>query len=139
MPAVGGLTALEAAWSFVLRRELGANLKGLALAAALRTQTYAGLVSRIGEAEARSRVSNELASALVKYQYRWNQNLAYVYAKHFTADELVSLTAQGNESPYANKLKEQRSVVGADLRAASEPIVTELVTEVMNKAWAKGN
>ena len=136
-PAFAAPTSQEAALEFVRKQRVGANLSGIALATATRTQTYSMLTSKLGADQARALVQSELAALLPQYQPVWDKNLATAYAKHFSAEELQSLAADGRTSKFAGKVSERQSVVGSDVRATSEPVLKSLVTEAMKSAFEK--
>ena len=109
----------------------------MAMAVATRTQTYLMLVSKMGPGEARNVVQREVNALVPRFQDTWNHNLATAYAKQFSSEELQSLAADGRNSKYAPKLAERQSLVGTDMRAASESVLTELVTEAMKNAFTR--
>lgn len=125
---------LEVALDFVTRHGVGRNLPNIALAAATRTQTFATLTSTLGTDNARRVMRREIEALVPSFQTRWNENLAATYAKHFTTEELASLAAEGKHSKYTSTLAARRAEVGASMRATSEVIITELVTEAMKNA-----
>ncbi|MYM37742.1 hypothetical protein [Duganella qianjiadongensis] len=127
----------QAAVELVQRQHLGNNLKMLGLATAQKTQTFAMMGSRLGQAEAQVLVSKELDAYLGQYQGPWNANLAKIYARHFTAEELTSLVNQGNASPFIAKLMEKQSIIGREMQQLSTPILTDYVSAAMNSAFAK--
>lgn len=127
----------EPALVFVTNHKLGGKLSGMALAAATRTQTFTTLSARVGSDEAQTLVSRELAKSLPKYQPRWDQQLAVAYAKHFSADELRSLAIEGQASKHLGKLAERQNAVGADMRAAAQQVLVELVSEVLSRSAAQ--
>lgn len=127
----------EAATGFVQQRHLGSNLKTLALAVAQRTQTFAMLASELGTEEAKSLVSDELDAQAHQYAPQWNANLAQVYAHHFSAEELRSLTVDGRNSRYAAKLEEKQNAIGADMQRLSTPILTAYVSAAMHTVFSR--
>lgn len=127
-------TNIDAARDFVTRHGVGRNLPDIAMAAAARTQTFATLTSTLGTGHARRVVRREIDALVPNFQTRWNENLAASYAKHFSTEELASLASEGKHSKYTPTLAARRAEVGASMRATSEVIVTELVTEAMKNA-----
>lgn len=127
----------QAASEFVQRQHLGGNLKMLAIATAQKTQTFAMMAARLGQAEAQLMVSKELDAYAFQYQGLWNANLAKIYARHFTAEELASLLTQGKTSPFVGKLVEQQRIIGSEMQQLSTPLLTDYVSAAMNSAFAK--
>ncbi|RJG04732.1 hypothetical protein D3870_00700 [Noviherbaspirillum cavernae] len=135
--ALAAPSAQEAALEFVSRQRLGDNLSNMSFATATRTQTFAMLVSKLGADGAKASLSKELQASLPRFQARWNKNLANAYAKNFSVEELTSLAADGRASKYAEKVAERQTAVGAEMRAASEAVLSEYVTEALGNAFAK--
>ena len=131
VPAGTQDNAEDAALNFVTTHRIGSNLPQMALAVASRTQTFQILSSKLGVPEARNRIRQQIDVAAPKYQERWDRNLAAAYAKHFTAKELNSLNSEGPRSQYAGKLASMQKVVGDDMRAASAPMLTEMLGSVL--------
>jgi hypothetical protein len=129
--------APDPALVFVTNHQLGGKLSGIALAAATRTQTFTTLSARVGNDQAQTLVSRELARSLPKYQSRWDQQLAIAYAKHFSSDELRSLALEGQASKHLGKLAERQNAVGTDMRAAAQQVLVELVSEVLSRSSAQ--
>ena len=67
------------------RLGLGKNLPILASQAAFRTQTYAIVVSQLGESRARALLVQHVQKAVPRYQDQWDQNLAAAYLERLTA------------------------------------------------------
>ena len=118
----------------VQRFKMGAGLESLANQAAGATTTFATLAQQHGAAEARHLVAGEIARLVPAYQARWDRNLATIYAKHFTPDELRSLATQGTGSPDAAKFRSAQATVAADMQAVSSPLLQQLVAEALHNA-----
>ncbi|MYN43532.1 hypothetical protein GTP23_00440 [Pseudoduganella sp. FT93W] len=136
-PVAMAISTESAATELIQRQHVGRNLKTLATAVAQRTQTFAMMASKLGMPATQSLVAKELDAYAGKFQDQWNANLATIYARHFSAEELVSLTAQGSNSPYAPKLAAKQNVIGAEMQQLSTPILTAYVSAAMNSAFAK--
>lgn len=130
-PSIAEEASESAALDFVTTQRIGNNLAQMAFAVASRTQTFQILSKELGLAEARKRVEQEIAALAPGYQEQWDKNLAATYAKHFSPEELASLTADGPRSQYASKLASMQKVVGDDMRAASQPMLTEMLKVVL--------
>jgi hypothetical protein len=113
---------------------MGNGLESLALEAARRTVTYGALVQKHGSLGAEVLVKAELAKSVQSYQPRWNANLAAIYSRHFSSEELRSLAEQGPRSPYAGKFASTHEVVGVEMRAASTALLEQVVTEALSRA-----
>lgn len=137
LPAKAQDGAQDAALNFVIIHQVGSNLPQMAMAAASRTETFRILGSRLGLPEARKQVVSEIASVAPTYQTRWDKNLAEAYAKHFSAQELTSLTTERAQSQYVSKFASLQRAVGEDMRARSEPMLTEMVSEVLMTVFAR--
>ena len=110
---------------------MGARLESLANQAAGATTTFATLAQQHGAAEAKHLVAGEIARLVPAYQARWDRNLATIYAKHFTADELRSLATQGTRSPHAAKFRSTQAAFAAEMQAVSRPLLQQLVTQAL--------
>jgi hypothetical protein len=124
----------DSAAALVERFKMGAGLESLANQAAGATTTFATLAQQHGAAEAKHLVAGEIARLVPAYQARWDRNLATIYAKHFTPDELRSLATQGTGSPDAAKFRSTQATVAADMQAVSSPLLQQLVTEALHNA-----
>jgi hypothetical protein len=129
--------AETAATEFVQQRQLGRNLKTLAGAVAANTQTYAMLVSKIGAGGAQALVGQELDAYIGQYQGKWDSNLAQIYARHFTPEELRSLASEGRNSRFLNKLVSKQEAIGAEMESQSKPILSSYVSAALNSAFQK--
>lgn len=127
----------SAAAEFIQRQHLGRNLKMLAASAAPRTQTFSMMASNLGQSETQLLVSKELDARADQFQEQWNANLATIYARHFTPEELASLTSEGRNSPYANNLVAKQEVISAEMQQLSTPILTAYLSAAMNGAFAE--
>lgn len=121
----------DIALNFVTTHRVGSNLPQMALAVASRTETFRMLGHRLGLPEAQKQVQDEIAIVAPTYQARWDKNLAAAYARHLSAEELASLNTEGARSPYISKFASLQRAVGEDMRTSSEPMLTEMVAEVL--------
>lgn len=124
----------DAALALVKRFHMGAVLEQSANSVARATVTYGLLVKRYGATEGSRRVMQHIAKALPKYQIQWNQNLASVYCKHFSRDELRSLTMLGKASPYASKFRSLHDQVLTEMQDRARQILGDLVGEALVSA-----
>ncbi|MBV7535290.1 hypothetical protein KW842_05870 [Duganella sp. sic0402] len=137
VPVAKSGPAETAAAEFVQQRQLGRNLKTLAGTVAVNTQTYAILVSKLGAGSAQALVSKELDAYIGQYLGKWDGNLAQIYARHFTAEELRSLASEGRNSRFMNKLASKQEVIGAEMEGQSKPILSSYVSAALNSAFQK--
>jgi len=137
MPFAWATPEQDAAYTFVVRQNVGKTFMPMAWMTVSVTYTYAAIVENLGEEGAKKLISSEFEAALPSYQPQWNRNLANAYAKHMSVEELKSLAAEGQASKYARKLIEKQKVVGDDMRAASEPLLVSFVVGVLDKASRK--
>ncbi|UNK42532.1 hypothetical protein MNO14_00020 [Luteimonas sp. S4-F44] len=110
---------------------MGARLESLANQAAGATTTFATLAQQHGAAKVKQLVAAEISKLIPAYQARWDRNLAMIYAKHFTPEELRSLATQGTRSPHAAKFRSTRAAVAAEMQAVSRPLLQQLVTQAL--------
>ena len=137
MPFAWATPEQDAAYTFVVRQNVGKTFMPMAWMTVSVTYTYAAIVENLGEEGAKKLISSEFEAALPSYKPQWNRNLAKAYAKHMSVEELQSLAAEGQASKYARKLIEKQKVVGDDMRAASEPLLVSFVVGVLDKASRK--
>ena len=133
-PPSAAVPSDDPALALVQRFNMGAGLESLANQVAHATTTFAVIVQKHGPSEAEKLVKTEISKATPSYQSRWNQNLALIYAKHFSPEELRSLATLGTGSPYADKFKSTHATVGAEMRSASSQLLQQLVTEALASA-----
>lgn len=133
-PQSAAIPSSDPALALVERFNMGAGLESLASQVAHSTTTFGVIVQKHGASEAEKLVRTEIAKAIPTYQSRWNQNLAVIYATHFSPEELRSLATLGTSSPYADKFKSTHAAVGAEMRSASSPLLQQLVTEALASA-----
>ncbi|MEO5933987.1 MAG: hypothetical protein ABIQ08_10600 [Duganella sp.] len=134
-PALGGPQG--AASEFVHRQGLGRNLRTLAQAAVNKTNTFAMLASKLGTSEAQLLVSKELDAYALQFESQWNANLAEIYARHLSAEELASLASEGRKSRYIDKLNAKRDVIGTEMQRLSQPILIAYVSAALGSASSK--
>jgi len=130
-PTPAAVPSDNPALTLVQRFNMGAGLETLANQVARTTTTFGVIAKKHGASEASKLVKAEISKALPTYQSRWNQNLALIYSKHFSAAELQSLATLGTSSPYAEKFKSTHAVVGAEMHVSSSHLLKELVTEAL--------
>lgn len=127
-------TPSDPAAALVQRFKMGAGLESMANQVAGTTTTFAMLAQKRGIEGARQLVRDEITKSIPTYQARWDSNLASIYSKHFTAEELRSLSAQGTSSSHIDKFRSTQSAVATEMRAASSPLLQQLVTEALSNA-----
>lgn len=137
LPAKAQDGAQDAALDFIITHQVGSNLPQMAMAAASRTETFRMLGYQWGLPEARKQVEHEIARVAPTYQARWDQNLAVAYARHLSVQELSSLATEGAQSQYISKFVSLQRAVGEDMRTSSEPMLTEMVAEVLVTVYAR--
>ncbi|OZI71229.1 hypothetical protein [Bordetella genomosp. 12] len=122
---------LDAAREMVARQDLGVALLPMGMAAALRTQTYAGLVQHLGAEKAHALLEEELKRAAPTYRAQWEENLAQAYSQFFTAAELQSVADKGDAAPEAAKMQETANQVGAAMMQLSAPLLSQYVADAL--------
>jgi hypothetical protein len=125
------------ALAFVTGFRIGSNLPSFALSAANQTETYRILVSALGAARARQLVEAEVALLVPRYQHRWDLHLAAVYNKHFSTEELLSLTTQGPRSQYTIRLATLQPLIGNEIREASQDLLQEILKHALQQVLMK--
>lgn len=129
--------ASDVALSMVKTLGLGKNLGQMGLRVATTTQTFRMIAQKLGNEKATVLVKEDLENVLPKYQEQWNKNLAQSYAEHFNSIELRSIANEKQSSQYFPKFKSKQSEVGRSMQAKSTAVLTEFVTEAMNKSLAQ--
>lgn len=127
----------SAAVELIRLQHVGRNLKMLAALVAPRTQTFAMMAAKLGRSETELLISKELDAFADQFQGQWDSNLAKIYARHFTLEELVSLTSGGRNSPYFNKIAAKEEAMSVEMRQLSKPILVEYVSAAMYSAFVK--
>jgi hypothetical protein len=126
--------ATDPGLALVHRFKMGAGLESLATQVARTTTTFGAVSKQHGPAGAEQRVQREISKALPSYQDQWDRNLAAIYSRHFSAEELRSLATRGTSSPYAGKFTATQAAVAVEMRATSSPLLQKLVTEALTNA-----
>lgn len=122
------------ALALVRRFNMGGGLESLANQVAHATTEFGVIAQKHGRARADQLIKAAISRALPAYQSRWNQNLALVYSRHFSAEQLRSLAILGTSSPYATKFKSTQDAVSAEMRDLSSQLLQQLVTEALANA-----
>jgi hypothetical protein len=135
-PALASETS-DAAFSMVKTLGLGNNLGQMGLRVAETTQTFRIIAQKVGNEKAMVLVKENLENVLPKYQEKWNNNLAQSYAEYFDAVELRSITDEKQSSKYFGKFKSRQGDVGKRMQEKSSGLLTQYVTEAMNKSFTK--
>jgi hypothetical protein len=120
--------------ALVRRLNMGAGLESLANDVAHATTTFGIIAQKHGLSAADKLVKAEIYKALPAYRKRWDQNLARIYSRHFSAEELRSLAMLGTSSPYAGKFRSSHGAVGAEMRDVSGQLLQQLVTAALTHA-----
>ncbi|WP_145979524.1 hypothetical protein [Ramlibacter tataouinensis] len=103
------------------------------------TQTQQGVVLRLGPVQADELLRAEIAAVVPKYQDKWDQNLAQAWAPLMSAEEFKSIADKRQQSPFASKFLSMQNQAGATMQSTSEPLLTEVVSEVMGRVWEKAS
>jgi len=128
-------TAEEIAVQMVQEFELGSGLVPAGLLIAERTQTFAAIAARRGQATARRLVERELAAAAPSHRAEWERILARCYLEHFTPEELESITREGRRSPFAAKLAAEAKKIQSSVNARGAEFFSAYVTEALTRAF----
>ncbi|RDK06837.1 hypothetical protein DN412_29570 [Cupriavidus lacunae] len=129
--------AYDAALTLITQRNIGSNMTTLAEAVSRKTVTYSAIENSLGTDRAKAVVSAELKRLRPKYQPKWDQNLAQIYAERFTADELHSLSTLGKASPSVPKLASMQNEIGRAMQARSSDLLKRYVSEALSAALAQ--
>lgn len=122
---------------FIETLGIGNNLKVISASAARDTKTYNMIVSKIGPVRAESILKTELTKSTDKYQDQWNKNLAHVYLKYFSVDELNSLSKDKQKSPYAKKMVKKLREISSSMQSKSNGLLKTIVTEAITNTYSK--
>ena len=120
--------------ALVKRFNMGAGLESMANQVARTITTFGLIAKEHGTSEAVQVVKGEIPKSLPAYQSRWDNNLASIHSKHFSADELRSLAVQGTSSPCIAKFRSTQETVATEIRADSSPLLQQLVTKAPGNA-----
>ena len=120
----------------VRERHMGQNLGPLAWSIAKGSSSLGLVAEKYGTDKATSVMAVEIQNLVPNYIERWEEKLAEAYAHQLSADELASLTKQGNQSPYLQKLTSAQSAVSQEMQQTGRPIVEEIVTKAFSNAIA---
>lgn len=135
--ALHAQTDSSLALEFLKKWKLNANLYLLTSDAMMNTTTFRIMVNNQGLADSRNLLVKNMVQILPKYQTEWDRNMAAVYAQHFSAEELQSLTQEGPKSPWAKKLASPttQEVLGQEMREKSSSILQAAAAEVLSKSF----
>lgn len=127
----------DVAAAFVQRYKMGAGLEALVNGVARTTATYGLLVQKHGARQADALIAREVTALLPGYQPRWDRNLATIYARHFSSEELQSLRNLGPASPHAAKVNAVEADVAQEMKTLSSPLLEQFVAEALRRAAAQ--
>lgn len=122
---------LGTALKFVRGRNLNKNLAQLIMRTALETPTIQNLASMHGGTPVFNALKEGTVVAVEKYDATWTENLAKSYAAHFTNEELASLLADKEESPYSEKFEQKKADVGNSMRDLSITLLGEATSDTV--------
>ena len=124
-------TVSPAARAFVAKQHLGNNLPQFAQVLAKTTVTYAMVAEKIGPADTKKALDEQITQLLPKYQPQWDLNLAEAYQQSFTDEEMAPLAAEGRASKYASKVSAKQQEVSDRMQAKSTPLLKALITDAL--------
>jgi hypothetical protein len=127
----------NAALVMVKTMRLGENLSGMTYQTALNTTTYRGVATKLGPSKANELLIAAVKTIAPKHQEQWNKNLAQSWEPNLTPEEIQSLLTEKQRSPYANKFMSLQNKVGDAMKAKSEPLLIEVVKEVLLDVFEK--
>jgi len=128
--------ANSTAISFIRQRGLSANIYLLTASSASATTTYKMIQEERGVEIAQKQLNAAMRQIVPKYQPEWDRIMGDIYSKHFSTDELTSLTTLGTKSPFVPKLYAEQNVLGPEMQKALQPLLTSVVTEVVSLAFS---
>jgi hypothetical protein len=127
----------ESALKMVKALRLGENLGGMSYNLAKLTTTYQGIAAKHGPQKADEMLRAELAISVPKHQEQWNRNLAQAWAPLMTREEFESIAAEKQKSPFSAKFVSLQNQAGAAMKAKSETLLTTVMSEALNRAFAR--
>lgn len=127
----------ESALKMVKALRLGENLGGMSHRMSKLTTTYQGIAAKHGPQKADEILRAELAISVSKHQEQWNRNLAQAWAPLMTRDEFESVAAEKQKSPFFAKFLSLQNQAGASMKAKSETLLTTVMSEALNRAFAR--
>ena len=134
---VGFAQSDESALKMVKALRLGENLGGMSYKLSKLTTTYQGIAMKHGPQKADEMLRTELAISVPKHQEQWDKNLAQAWAPLMTRDEFESVAAEKQKSPFFAKFLSFQNQAGAAMKVKSEPLLTTVMAEALNRAFAK--
>lgn len=135
--ALHAQTDSSLALEFLRKWKLNANLYLLTSDAIMKTTTFRIMVNNLGPDETKGLLVKNMVQILPKYQTEWDRNMAAIYAQHFSAEELQSLTQEGPKSQWAKKLASPstQEVLGQEMREKSSAMLQAAAAEVLTQSF----
>jgi len=126
----------SAAVTFIRQRGLSANIYLLTASSASATTTYKTIQQERGAEIAQKQLNSAMRQVVPKYQPEWDRVMGDIYSRHFSTEELTSLTTLGTKSPAVPKLYAEQNAIGPEMQKALQPLLTSVVAEVISLAFA---
>jgi hypothetical protein len=126
---------MKSALKMVESTRLGDNLITMCGKKLSHTQTYKDTVNSIGADAAHQNLDQALKKVLPEYQHEWNKNLAESYLDLLTREEMESIAALQEKSPYVNKMLVRSNQAGPIMQKNSEQLFNTACDAVRQAAF----
>lgn len=136
-PAIVDERTAEIALSMVKRLRMGENLPYIGLTAAATRGAYRLMVLQSGESGAQELLQTELEKLMPAYRDRWDRYMARAYAQHFSAEALLSLRDERDQSKYLSVLVSRQDAVDKTLLPLGAELLEDYVSEALSNALDK--
>lgn len=121
----------ETALNFVERTGITKILPLLILQDVKNRRQIRAAVSQYGMDKVQATVVEAIKQAQKQYAPKWNQLMASIYVEHFSAQELASILAKREASPYFPRLLELQTTISEAVNDRGHHMVNEARTDVM--------
>lgn len=125
--------AMDTAIKFVRYTGLSKNLSLLLLHDVKDDAPVQGAIDKYGMKKVQGTVVKAIKAEQHKYSISWDQMLAGVYMQHFTTNELNSILAKREASPFFDRLLELQTVISEEIQENGKDIYVKARAGVMKQ------
>ncbi len=123
----------EAALNFVARTGITKSLSLLILQDVKNRHEIRDAISHYGMDKVQATVVEAIQQTQKYYAPQWNQLMASIYVEHFNAQELASILAKREASPYFPRLLDLQTTITDAVNARGSKMVTEARIDVLSQ------
>jgi hypothetical protein len=121
--------------ALINKNNLSSNLPKMALQVIRKSQTFRGMVSKIGEQKSEKVIAKHLEIQIGNHILEWNRNLAEAHLEFFTLPEMRSIFKEKGRSPFFKAYRKVKKDINHSMRNKSGDLFTKIVTKTLQNAY----